>query len=109
MNNPFATATLIERGWAGFQFNDQNTLILGVIDGHDDEVNPSLSESGFEDRNEVFRGPNSSSIRPVSLGVLEKVGVLECETKVGESFRLLLPADHAITMVFEDENHKIKV
>src|SRR5579863_5776628 len=104
MNVPLHESTSIQDGRTGLQLVDQDALVLRVINRHDHKVHTTSSESGFKYRNEVFRGTDASSIRSIGPGVLDEVRVFKGETKISETFRLLFPADHAVSVIFEDED-----
>src|SRR6516225_3690431 len=108
MNVPLHEATSIRDRRTGRQPVDQDALVLGIVNGHDDKLHSALSKCSFEDCSEVFGGLDSSSIRSIGPGVLDEVRVFKGETEISEALRLLFPADHAIPSIFEDKDDEVK-
>src|SRR6476620_12212302 len=87
---------------------NEDPLVFRVVDWHDHDVHAALPERRFQDGREVADGLDPSSAGSVSLCVVHEVGIAERHAKVGEVVDRLLPADHSVGVVLQDQHDEVE-
>ncbi len=72
------------------------------------ERTAARAERLVQGRDEVVGGPDPGSARAGGLRVPDEVGVAERETEVDETVHGLLPADHPVGVVLQDEDDQVE-
>ena len=91
------------------QLVDEHAAVLAVVHRHGDQLHAALAECGFERRGQGVRRLDAPALRAVGLGVLDEVGVAERQAPVGEVVDRLLPADHPVGVVLDDQHDQVEL
>ncbi len=65
-------------------------------------------KGGFERRHQRFGRGHPRALGAIGLGVAHEVGIAEGQAVIGELVDGLLPADHAIGAVVQDEHDEVE-
>src|SRR5258708_15564539 len=87
---------------------DQHARILAVVDRDGNEVNAPGGERALEHGREIARRADPPPPGAIALGVLDEIRVAEGEARVGETVDRLLPADHSVCVVHDDEDDQVE-
>src|SRR5712672_2894699 len=80
---------------------NQHTGIFAVIDGDRNQMHPTAVESTLERWDQFGRAFDLRTLCTVTLGVLDKVRIAECQAEIRKTIHGLLPADHAVRRIFK--------
>ena len=70
-------------------------------------MEPTAGKGFLQSRRQGIAALHTGSLNAVRLGVGNEVGVAEGHAEIGETVRRLLPADHPIGVVLQDQHHEI--
>src|SRR3954468_19631633 len=94
--------------WGGVsEFLDEHAGVLAVVDRNRHHMHPARDERLLQGRDQVLRGVHPPAPRAIALRVLDEVGIAEGQAEVGEAVHRLLPADHAISRIVQNEHNEI--
>ena len=93
----------------GAQFLDQDALILRIVDRRRHQMHAAARERGFERGREPVGALHAAALRAIRLCVADEVRVAEGHAEIREPVHRLLPADHAVGAVLDDEHHEIEL
>ena len=66
-------------------------------------------ECSLQSRDQAIGRGDTGALRAIALGVFHEVRIAEGETEVREFIHRLLPADHAIGGVLQDQDHEVEL
>src|SRR5467141_182488 len=72
-------------------------------------MHPTAVESTLERWDQFGRAFDLRTLCTVTLGIFDKVRIPECQAEIRETIRCLLPADHAIRRIFQDQDDEIQL
>src|SRR5262245_48946591 len=93
---------------ASSQFLHQHTRVLDVVDGYRDEMHPRVLESTLDGRHEVVGSLHAMTDRSIGFSIFNKIRIAEAQPPVRERIDGLLPADHAVCGILEDQHDKVQ-
>jgi hypothetical protein len=70
-------------------------------------MDPAAGKGLLESRRQSIAALHTAAIDAVRLGVGDEVGVAEGHAEIGKAVRRLLPADHPVGVVLQDQHHEI--
>src|SRR6266478_6442564 len=90
------------------QFIDEDPRVLAVVYGDRDQLHAALLKSLLERRHQPLGGLDPGPSRVMSARERDEIRVSERHAEIGKAVGRLLPADHAVGVVLQDQHHKIK-
>lgn len=70
-------------------------------------MDAGATQAFVQDFLEVGIAFRAVTVGPVAVGVHNKIGIIKIQTVIIKAHFLLLPLDHAIAMVVQDDHHKV--
>jgi hypothetical protein len=89
------------------QFIDEDPRVLAVVYGDRDQLHAALLKSPLERRHQPLGGLDPGAARVMSARERDEIRISECHAEVGKAVGVLFPADHALSIVLQDQHHKI--
>jgi len=85
----------------------QDAIVLRIVDRTIDHMHTGGLQAALYQRRECSRVVNAMAISTVTSCVEHKVRISVIQTKVLKSHLCLLPADHSVPVVAQDDDHQI--
>src|SRR5258708_15916313 len=86
------------------QFIDEDPRVLAVVYGDRDQLHAALLKSLLERRHQPLGGLDPRPSRVVSARERDEIRVSQRHAEIGKTVGRLLPADHAVGVVLQDQH-----
>jgi hypothetical protein len=83
--------------------------VFRVVDRHSHKMYAASSKCCLERRRQVIATLDSASLGTISSGVCDEVGIPKGHAEIREAVHALLPADHSVGIVLQDQYNEIEV
>src|SRR5690242_13953989 len=88
---------------------DQHPRVLGIIDRNIDQMDAAALERGLQRRQQAVHRGDTGALRTVGLRVADEVGIAEGEAEILKVVDRLLPPDHAVGAVIENQDDEVEL